>query len=116
VIGLGFQGHAPEYHAGIVTQHLVVIARDVNDTRPLACLAQQLLNNVIVGLRAVPGFSQAPAIDNVTDQVKTVGFGVPEKVQEVLGFAPACAQMDVGNPDCTIMVSQGFAAHDRPEC
>src|SRR3546814_4090253 len=34
----------------------------------LARLAQQLLDHVVVGLRAVPGFLQAPAVDDVADE------------------------------------------------
>ena len=83
----------------IVAQQLVVIARDIGDLRALARLAQDLLDHVVVALRPVPGLAQAPAVDDVADQIQAIRLGVFQEFEEKLGLAAARAKMDVGEPD-----------------
>ena len=61
-----------EVHAAKGPYHLVVIARDVNDMRSLARLAQDLLHDVVVRLRPVPLTAQLPAVDDVADEEERV--------------------------------------------
>src|SRR6185437_10906927 len=60
----GFDHHATELEAYVVAQHLVVIAGDIDDLRPLPCLAEDLLDNVVVALSPVPGLLEPPAVDD----------------------------------------------------
>ena len=46
---------AAEMRAVVAAQEFVVIAGDVNYSRALACLPQQLLHHIVVGLRPIPG-------------------------------------------------------------
>ena len=88
---------AAEMRAVIVAQEFVVIAGDVDDARALARLAQQLLHDVVVRLRPVPGRAQRPAVDDVADQIDGVGFVMAEEVEQLVGLAAARSEMDVGD-------------------
>ncbi len=78
---------------------LVVIAGDVDDARALARLAQDFLHDVVVRLRPIPSAADLPAVDDVADEIKVVGFGVAEKIEEVMCLAAGSAEMQIGNPD-----------------
>ena len=101
---------AAELQPRVVAQPLVMIARDVDDPRALADLAQNLLDDVVVRLRPVPGFLQAPAVDDVADQIDRLRFGVAQEVEQKLGLAAAGAEMQVGDPDRAI--GDAFASGD----
>src|SRR5215831_8347873 len=73
----------------VVAQPFVMVARDVDDPRPLARLAQQLLDNVVVGLRPKPGTAQAPAVDDVADEIEMLGFRMAEKIEQEFRLAAA---------------------------
>ena len=74
-----------------------MIAGDVNYSRALACLPQQLLHHIVVGLRPIPGRSQRPAVDDVTDEIDRFGFVTAEEVEKLVGLAAACSEVDVGD-------------------
>src|SRR5204863_1952434 len=65
-----------------VAQHLVVIARHIDDARALARLAQELLYDVIVRLRPVPSAAQGPAVDDVADEKNRLGIIFAQEVEE----------------------------------
>jgi hypothetical protein len=88
---------ATEVHAVIVAQELVVIAGDIDDARPLARLAQELLHHVVVRLRPVPARAELPPVDDVADEIDRVGIVVAEKVEQPVGLTALCAEMHVGN-------------------
>jgi hypothetical protein len=67
VHGLADHVDAAEMQIGVVAQRLVVVAGHVDDPRPLASLAQHLLDHVVVALVPEPRFLQAPAVDDVAD-------------------------------------------------
>ena len=99
---------AAEMRAVIIAQKLVMIARQVDDARALARLAQQLLHHVVVMLRPVPAGAQLPAVDDVADQVDGVGIVIAQKVEKLVGLAAARAEMHIGNkertePDCAVL-------------
>src|SRR5581483_155813 len=91
-----------EMQIEIVAQHLVVIPGDVDDLRALARLAEELLHHVVVQLVPVPRAAQAPAVDDVADEIEEVGLGVLEEIEEEAGLAAARAKMNVGDPDRAI--------------
>ncbi len=73
---------AAEMGAGIVAQEFVVIAGNVDDAGALAALAQKLLDDVVVLLRPVPAALQAPAIDDIADQVERLGVVIAQEVEK----------------------------------
>src|SRR5215468_3894072 len=82
-----------------VTSKRIVVARDVDDRRPLAYLAQDLLHDVVVRLRPEPAPAQLPAVDDVTDEVELLRLGVAqeiEKEQRLTGRAP---EVQIRDPD-----------------
>lgn len=88
---------APEMRAVIAPQKLVVIAGDVDDARPLARLAQELLHHdVVMALRPIPGRFQRPAVEDIADEVDRVGVVTPQKVRETLGLAASGSKMNIG--------------------
>ena len=107
VDGLVLDDDAPEAAEGEVAENLVVIAGDVDDAGPLAGLAQQFLDDVVVGLVPVPGALEAPAVEDVADQVEEVGIGLLEEIEKKLGIAAAGTQMDIRNPDGAVAPGQG---------
>src|SRR5262249_51491502 len=99
--------NAAKMRAVIVTQKLVVIARDVDHVRALARLAQELLYDVVVSLRPVPAAFELPAVDDVADEVDGVGIVVAEKIDQDFGLAAFGAEVDVGQeqrPDLLLHV------------
>ena len=58
-------------------------------------LAQQFLDDVVMRLRPVPAGAEAPAIDDVSDKVDSVGLHIPQHIQNKMGLAAARAQMQI---------------------
>ena len=58
------------------TRELVVVAGNEDHPRALADLAQQLLDDVVVGLRPVPVALELPAVDDVADQEQVLALDV----------------------------------------
>ncbi|KAF1857770.1 hypothetical protein Lal_00041159 [Lupinus albus] len=87
-------------------KELVVVARQVDDVRPLADLAQELLHHVVMGLRPVPAGAELPAVDDVADEVDGVRVVVPQEAEQHPRLAPPGAEVQIGQ-------EQGADA-DRP--
>jgi len=69
-------------------QHLVVIARNVDDARALARLAQKLLHHVVVRLRQYhPDFSAQPS--TMSPMIDRFGVVFAQEVEKALGLAPS---------------------------
>ncbi len=77
------------------TKEFVVVARNVNDARSLAGLAQQLLDNVVAALRPVPVAAQPPAIDDVADKNDGLGFMIAQEIQEEIRLGGFRSKMHV---------------------
>ena len=86
-----------EVGAVVVAQEFVVVAGDVDDAHALARLPQQLLHDVVVGLRPEPSRAKRPAIDDIADQIDRVGFMPAQEIEEFLGLAAAGAKVHVGD-------------------
>ena len=65
----------------IVTQEFIVIAGQIDDPRALAALAQDLLHDVIVRLRPVPRPLQAPAVDDIADEINRLCVMDAEEIE-----------------------------------
>jgi hypothetical protein len=83
---------AAEMGSQEAAEELVVVARNIDNSRALAALAQDLLNHIVVELRPVPRPLQPPAIRNVADQVNRLGVIVLQEVEQKIRLAPARAQ------------------------
>ncbi len=81
VNGVGDHHYTAEVTTRIAPEDLVVVPRHVDDLGPFARLAQDLLDDVVVALRPVPGLAQPPAIEDVPDQVEVVGLRAANKVE-----------------------------------
>ena len=90
--------HATKVVAQVFAGKLVVVAGDEDDVRAFACLAQDLLHHVVVGLRPVPVAAQLPAINDVAHQEQRFAVHRAQEVQQRLGLAARRAQVHVRNP------------------
>ena len=84
-----------EAGADVIPQELVVVAWDVDQPRPLADLAQELLYDVVVRLRPVPARFEAPAVDDVPDKINKVSIVAPEEVQQERRLASLRSEVDI---------------------
>lgn len=90
---------AAEVGAIITAQKLVVIAGKIDDAGAFAGLPEQLLHHIIVMLRPVPSGAQLPAVDDVPDQVNSVGVVIAQEIEQTAGLATACTEVNVGNEE-----------------
>jgi hypothetical protein len=73
----------------------VVIARDIDNSRPLATSTQEFLDDVIVRLGPVDSTPQGPHIDEVADDVKGLEIVGAKKAEQSFSLAPASAEVDI---------------------
>ena len=90
---------AAEMHSDVVAQELVVIARNIDDARSLAALAQQFLDDVVVLLRPVPAAPQPPAVDDVADEVDRLGVVTAQEIEEQPRLTALATEVDVGEEE-----------------
>ncbi len=86
---------AAEMRTVVVAQELVVIAGNVEQAHAFTRLTQQLLHDVVVKLRPIPGGFKLPAVNDVTDEINCVGFVTAQQIEELVGLAAARSEMDV---------------------
>ena len=75
-----------------------------NDPCSLAGGSQQLLQNVVVGLRPVNTAANFPQVYDVSDQVNGVGRVVLDEMQQGFGLCGLCSEMDVRNEEGPVML------------
>jgi len=80
-----------------------VIARHEHHARTLARLAQQFLHHIVVRLRPIPTLAQLPAVDDVAHQIQRSRLMVLQEIQQVIGLATGCAEMNIRDPDGAVM-------------
>ncbi len=105
--GVARHDHAAEMHAAEVAHYLVVIAGDVDDLDAPARQPQQLLHHIVVGLRPPPAAPEAPAVDDVADEIEPLAGEIADEVEQQPGLAAPRAQMHVRD-------ERGSAPNDRP--
>ena len=99
---------AAERRTAIIAHSLLVIAGNVDDAATLPHLAKQLLQHVVMRLQPDRAALHSPEIDDVADQVDSVGVMMLEEVEEGVGLRGAGAQMDVGDEKRFISHRIGF--------
>jgi hypothetical protein len=62
-------------------------------------VAQQQAHHLVVHVVPIPGFAQAPAVDDVADQEQFLGFEGGEKMRQEVAAAAARSEMRIGNED-----------------
>jgi hypothetical protein len=88
--------------AAKASHEFIVVSRDVNHARALACFAQNFLDYVIMLLRPINSATQRLNIDQIADDVERAEIILAQKVQQRSCVATACAQMCVCDPRRTI--------------
>ena len=86
-----------------VAEQLVVIAGDVGDFGAVAREAQDQAQHFVVGFVPVPGFAQAPAVDDVAHEIEMVAGRVTQKVDQEIDPAAAGAEMEVGDEHTAVV-------------
>src|SRR5215475_5754474 len=96
----------------------VMISGNVDDRRALASLSQHLLDDVVVHLRPEPPAAQLPAVHDIADQIKALGFGVTQEVEQPRRLAGGAAEVQIGDPDCAEAELAGVIVvhRDRSGC
>ena len=103
---------AAELHVGIVAQRLVMVAGHIDHLGALARLAQQLLHHIVVALSPIPAAPEAPAVDDIADEIEIIGLGMLQEIEEEFGLAALGAEMDVADPDRTIAIGRCDRVHE----
>jgi len=88
-----------EGEAGIIAQHLVVVARHVDDMRAVLGHLENTTHDIVMPGRPVPALAQPPGVDDVADQIERLALDRLQKVHQQLGIAAGCAEVDVRDPD-----------------
>ena len=105
---------AAERHAEIGAGELVVVAGQENHPCSLANLAQQFLDDVVMGLRPVPAAFERPAIDDVADEVDRLRIMILQKIDQKVGLAAPLAKVDIGDEQRAEFGGFGFVTHAGP--
>src|SRR5271170_7809335 len=82
-----------------MAHRFVVIAGDIDDLSALARLAQYFLHDVVMRLVPIPAPLELPAVDDIAHQVKVVGLGAAEEIEQPPSLAAGGAKMGIGDPD-----------------
>ena len=98
--------HAGKRAADPPTQGFVVIAGQIDYFGAVRRSPQQPVQDLVVLVRPEPALSQAPAVDDVTDQVQILRVHVVQKIEEAIGLAPSSAEVYVRNEDRTVATTR----------
>ena len=79
--------HAGERAADPLAQGFVVIAGQVDHLGAARRAPQQPVQDLVVLVRPEPALAQAPAVDDVTDQVQILRFDMVQEIEEAIGLA-----------------------------
>ena len=88
-----------EIHAAERADHLVVIARDIDDPRAALGTLEDAPDNIGVFGRPVDLLLQPPAVDDVADQIQGFAARIFQKMQQLFGTGPWRSEMRVRDPD-----------------
>jgi hypothetical protein len=95
------------------TDHLIMVARDVDNARAFARLAQDLLDDAVMRLRPVTAPAHLPDINEIAHDIEPLEIVFPQKIEQPGSAAPACPQMNIGNPGGPHLNSSFFVAAKR---
>ena len=66
--------YAAKAESGIVAQHFVMVANDVDNACSAVCHFQYAPHDFIVRGRPMPAFAQLPPVDNVANQIECLAL------------------------------------------
>ena len=84
---------------GELTEHFVMIARNIDDAGPAPRPFQYPPDDIIMTVGPEKLLLQSPAVNDIADQIERIAVDMIEKVDQQVGVAAARAEMDVRNPD-----------------
>src|SRR3546814_8796336 len=79
-----------------------MIAGDIDDAGAALRALQHAPDDVIMLGRPEMPFLEAPAVDDVADQIERLAIDMVEEVDQQIGVASARAEMDVADPNRAI--------------
>ena len=88
-----------EHRADELPEIFIVVARYVDHACAVLGFTQNRTQHVVVLLRPVERFAQAPEVDDVADEIKIVGVNISEEGEKRRGIAAARTEMDIRNED-----------------
>jgi len=91
--------HTAETHADELLRKLIMIARDIDDLRLLAALAQQFLDQRVVIIPPKPAEPQLPAVDQIAHDIEILAIHHLQEIQQFLDATVTGAEVNVRNPD-----------------
>jgi len=94
---------AAEGHAGIVAQHLVMVARDEHHAGAAMRHLEDAAHDFVVLIGPVPALAQPPPVNDVANQVERLAFDRAQEIDEHRRVAAARAEVNVGNPHGAIL-------------
>jgi hypothetical protein len=86
-----------EIGAEILAQELVVVAGQHHDLGAAQRLVEEQLDHLVVFGRPVPALGEAPAVDDVADEVDGVGIVPAQEIVELRDPGRAHAEVHVGD-------------------
>ena len=67
-----------------------------------------------MGLMPIPGAPQPPAVDDVAHQIEVVRLVMLQEIEEEFRLAAARAEMNVADPDRTVVIDRRDRIHPKP--
>ena len=101
------QSDVAKAQAGELLEEFIVVAVDERDPGLFAVLAKQFLNEDIVVVRPIPLAAQLPAVDEIAHDVKLFTLRFAQEVEEFGNLGVPGAQVNVGNPNGTVVQMPG---------
>ena len=95
------------------TEHLVMIAGDVDHVRAIGRMLQDQPQHVIMRRIPVPGFAQPPAIHDVPHQEQPVAGDAGEEIHQEIAAAAARAEMEIRDENGLVTMLAKRKVHDR---
>ena len=89
------------------TNHLIMVARDVDNPGAFPCFAENFLDDVVVLLRPVTASTHLPDINEVAHDIKRVEIVFAQEIQQPVSPARTRSQMHIRNP------GRSHASRDR---
>jgi hypothetical protein len=84
-------------------EHLIVVPRNIGHLSATTRVSQDEAEHLVVRFIPIPGFSQPPSIDDVTDEEEMLAGVAAEKIRQKLAPATTGAKMRIGYKDCSII-------------
>ena len=100
--------NAAEMNAAEIPHPVVVVTGNIDHLSALAGHAQDLLNDVVVGLRPIPACTaQSPAVDDVADEKIGVGVIVPQEIEHKMRLTAPRAKMHIRQENGAVVSGGG---------